>query len=74
MNISTLIAELPMVLGAVPKLVYLVPLLLVCSLVYGATRHELKEPIIENSIRTLIWLVCFVGILFGVFMFFRWLI
>lgn len=74
MNVYTLIAELPMVLGGVPQLVYLVPLLLVCSLVYGATRHELKEPIIENSIRTLIWLVCFIGILFGVFLFFRWLI
>jgi hypothetical protein len=48
--------------------------MLICSAVYGATRHELREPIIQNAIRTLVWLVCFVGILFGVFLFFSWLI
>jgi|TARA_B100000809_G_scaffold237821_1_gene258036 hypothetical protein len=65
---------IPLLLGDTTSLMYLIPLLLVCSLVYGATRHELPEPIWQNSIRTLVWLLSFIGILFGVFLIFSLLI
>lgn len=63
-----------LLLGNIISFLYLVPLLLVCSVVYGATRHELWEPIRQNSIRTLTWLLSFIGILFGVFLVFSWFI
>lgn len=65
---------IPLLLGDTASLLYLFPLLLICSVVYGATRHELWGPIQQNSIRTLIWLLSFIGILFGVFLIFSWLI
>ena len=74
MNMWQLTGEITALLGDIPQFVYLIPLMLICSVVYGATRHELREPIIQNAIRTLVWLACFVGILFGVFLFFSWLI
>ena len=74
MNTFQLTAEISLLLGKVPQFIYLIPLMLVCSLVYGATRHELWEPIYQNSMRTLVWLACFVGILFGVFLFSSWLV
>lgn len=45
---------------------YAVPLILVVSLVYGATRHELPKPILEHAIRFGTWIVTFMVVLFAV--------
>ena len=41
------------------------PLLVSVSLVYGATRHELMGPILENSIRSAIWISGFMAMIFA---------
>jgi hypothetical protein len=43
---------------------YAIPLVVVISLVYGATRHEHKKEIIEHSIRSAIWLAGFLFLIF----------
>ncbi len=45
---------------------YSVPLILVISLVYGATRHEYLKEILIHALRAGIWLVGFLGIIFFV--------
>ncbi len=44
---------------------YALPLLVSVSLVYGATRHELMGPILENSIRSAIWISGFMAMIFA---------
>ena len=44
---------------------YAVPLIVVISLVYGATRHENLKEILMHSARSAIWVVGFMGIIFG---------
>lgn len=46
------------------RLWYVIPLVLVVSLVYGATRHERMKEIIEQSIRTGVGLVGFMSAIF----------
>lgn len=43
---------------------YSVPLIVVISLVYGATRHERLKEIVENAVRTTIWVLAFMGLIF----------
>lgn len=43
---------------------YAIPLVVVISLVYGATRHEQKQEIIQHSIRSAIWLSGFLFVIF----------
>ena len=45
---------------------YAAPLIVVISLVYGATRHEYLKEIVGHSIRAAIWLLVFLGIIFAV--------
>lgn len=45
---------------------YMVPLVVVISLVYAATRHERLLPILSGAARTALWIVCFMGIIGGV--------
>jgi hypothetical protein len=56
--------ELPFLVGSIPKIWYALPLVIVVSLVYGATRHENLPDIIEHSIRSAVWVVCFMSIIF----------
>jgi hypothetical protein len=51
------------------RLWYSIPLIVVISLVYGATRHELRRPIFEHAFRFGAWIVGFMAIL-GVVMWF----
>ena len=44
---------------------YAIPLIVVISLVYGATRHENLKEILMHSARSAIWVVGFMGIIFG---------
>jgi hypothetical protein len=43
---------------------YAVPLMIVISLVYGATRHEYLKEIIRHSISAFAWLLVFLGVIF----------
>lgn len=51
-------------LAAMNRLWYAIPLIASISLVYGATRHELMLPILEHAGRFAIWIVSFLAILF----------
>ncbi|PHS16467.1 MAG: hypothetical protein COA78_03830 [Blastopirellula sp.] len=41
---------------------YAIPLILVISLVYAGTRHELKEPILHHAFDTFKWILGFMMI------------
>lgn len=45
---------------------YSVPLIVVISLVYAATRHEFMRPILEHAVRFGVWVVAFMLIVFVV--------
>ena len=46
------------------RLWYSVPLVIVISLVYAATRHELMVPILEHALRFGLWILGFMAIVF----------
>lgn len=48
-----------------PQIWYSVPLIIAISLVWGATRHERLPEIIAQSIRSLLWVLTFMGIIFA---------
>ena len=45
---------------------YAIPLVVVISLVYGATRHELLKDVLINCYRSAVWVIGFMAIIFGV--------
>jgi hypothetical protein len=45
---------------------YAVPLIVVVSLVYGATRHEYPREIMIHSFRSAVWVVGFMGVIFAI--------
>ena len=51
---------------------YAIPLIVVVSLVYSATRHEEPMPIMVQSLRTGVWIVSFMAVVFGILMFIAW--
>ena len=52
--------------GLLPNIYYAAPLVVVISLVYGATRHEQPVEIIKHSIRSITWVVGFMAIIMAV--------
>lgn len=59
---------------AANQLWFALPLILVVSLVYGATRHETVPGILLNAYRAAIWILSFMAIIFGIlFVVSRWL-
>ena len=50
--------------NAPARIWYSIPLIVVISLVYGATRHERMKEIIENTLRTAVWVLAFMGLIF----------
>ncbi len=46
------------------RLWYSLPLVVVISLVYAATRHELMRPILEHAVRFGLWILGFMAIVF----------
>ena len=46
------------------RLWYSLPLVVVISLVYAATRHELMMPILEHALRFGLWILGFMAIVF----------
>jgi hypothetical protein len=58
-----------MLLGAAllaKQIWYVVPLVISVSLVYGATRHELWQPILYHAWHTAVWMLVFMGSIFAV--------
>ena len=51
---------------------FLFPLIIVVSLVYGATRHELMGPILHHAVRAAAWMLGFMGVVFLVLLFVSW--
>ena len=45
---------------------YSIPLIVVVSLVYGATRHEYLKEILMHSVRSAIWVIGFMTIIFAI--------
>lgn len=53
---------------------YSLPLIVVVSLVYAATRHEFMRPIMEHAVRFGAWVITFMLVVFVVLMFVSWLV
>ena len=58
--------------GAIAKIWYSLPLIAVVSLCYGATRHEHLREILIHSMRTCIWVLGFMAVIFLVVMATGW--
>ena len=54
------------------RLWWALPLIVSVSLVYGATRHELMGPILNNAFRAAVWIGGFMAIIFAVLMAISW--
>ncbi|MFV1966396.1 MAG: hypothetical protein ACC628_13315 [Pirellulaceae bacterium] len=67
---SIILADIP----RINLLWHAVPLILVVSLVYGATRHESMFEILHNAYRAAAWIVSFIAIIFGVLLVISWLL
>ena len=50
--------------SAISQFWYAAPLIVVVSLVYSATRHELIQPILANAARTAVWITGFMVVVF----------
>jgi hypothetical protein len=53
---------------------FLLPLLVTVSLVYGATRHELMQPILHHAYRSGVWMVSFMLTVFLILWALAWLV
>lgn len=54
------------------QLLYMIPLVIAISLVYGATRHEVMRSILVNAARAGWWIISFMGIVFFVLLLMGW--
>ncbi len=53
-------------LAATAKIWYSIPLIVVVSLCYGATRHEVMSEIMRHSFKTAVWVLGFMGFIFAI--------
>ena len=61
-----------LVAAQINQLWYALPLVVVVSLVYAATRHEEMGPILSHAIRIGGWIVAFMVIVFAVLLVLSW--
>jgi hypothetical protein len=54
----------PHLVAMINQFWYAVPLIVVISLVYSATRHELMQPILSHAVRLGVWIVGFMAAIF----------
>jgi hypothetical protein len=52
------------ILATISQFWYSAPLIIVVSLVYSATRHELMQPILAHAARTAVWITGFMVVVF----------
>lgn len=53
---------------------YALPLVIVVSLVYAATRHEATQAILGHALRIGVWIVSFMAVVFVVLLGLSWLV
>lgn len=53
---------------------FAIPLITAISLVYGATRHERIWPILDHSLRSAVWIVGFMAMIFVVLFIVSWML
>jgi hypothetical protein len=58
--------------GMINQFWYALPLVVVISLVYSATRHELMRPIVLQSVRLGMWIAGFMAGIFAVLLVVAW--
>ncbi len=63
-----------LVFGQINQMWYVVPLIMVVSLVYSGTRHEAMRPILEHSVRLAFSIVVFMGIVLAILSLLSWLV
>jgi hypothetical protein len=63
---ANFVSLLPNLIALTPRLYYAAPLVVVISLVYGATRHETLSEIVGHAFRSIVWVVGFMAIILGV--------
>jgi hypothetical protein len=51
-----------------------IPIVLIVSLVYGATRHELMGPILHHAFRTAVWITTFMLVIAAVLAVVAWFV
>ncbi|MBN1910988.1 MAG: hypothetical protein JW818_14680 [Pirellulales bacterium] len=52
---------------------YALPLIVAVSLVYSATHFEQTGQILHNAVRTGVWIVSFMAVVFGVLLLLGWM-
>jgi hypothetical protein len=68
-----MIDNLPLMVKIWNDLWYALPLIVVVSLVYAATRHEEMNPILNHAARIGVWIVGFMTAVFLVLAFLSWM-
>lgn len=58
---------------AAARLWYALPLIVVVSLVYAATRHEQMKPILWQSLRVARWVTGFMVVVFAILFLMSWI-
>ena len=62
----------PHLVAMINQFWYAVPLVVVISLVYSATRHELMQPILIHSVRLGLWIAGFMAGIFVLLWIISW--
>ena len=61
-----------LLLAAISQFWYALPLIVVVSLVYAATRHELMQAILVHAVRTGVWITGFMVVVFCLLSLLSW--
>lgn len=61
---TTFLTTMPLLADMTARIWYALPLIVVVSLVYGATRHENLREIFHHALRSAVWVVGFMTIIF----------
>lgn len=62
--VDTSLGSLHLFGAMTPRIWYAFPLILVISLVYGATRHENLREILVHAVRSAVWVIGFMAVIF----------
>jgi len=47
-------------------IIYAIPLIVSVSLVYSASRYEMPATILTHAVKVAAWIVCLMGVIYGV--------
>jgi hypothetical protein len=61
-----------LLIAALSQFWFAVPLIVVVSLVYAATRHELMQPILAHAARTGVWITGFMVVVYVLLQLLSW--